>query len=261
MYKSRFIPVLSSLTGIFLATALHAAAPAVVEFSADVHQQGPQGSESNGRVYVAKNGMRSEMTQNGQQVIQIFDSKTQTTRMILPAQKSYMEFQSAGNAPGATMQPAAEINPCQGVPGAKCRKLGQEIVGGRRAIKWEMTIEKQGKSLRSTQLIDSERGIPLRQEMPNNQRMEQNMLGLETLSGRKVEKWEIKMVQGNQPPQSSYRWFDPQLNMAIREEFPGGYVREMRNIRVEAQDPKLFQLPAGLKKMAPQQYGQPAGRR
>ena len=261
MRKSPVYSALTLLAGLFVATAAQTASPPVVEFSADVFQKGPQGGDSAGRIYVSKTGMRTEMTQNGQQVIQIFDSKTQTTRMILPAQKSYMEFQGAGNAPAPSTQQPADINPCMGVAGAKCRNLGQEKVGGRPAVKWEMTMERQGTSLRSTQWIDIERGVPLRQEMPNGQSMEQTMLGEETLSGRKVEKWEMTMAQGNQAPQRSYRWFDPQLNMAVREEFPGGYAREMRNIKIGPQDASLFQVPAGYKKMSPQQFGQPGGRR
>ena len=260
MRKSHFIPAIPLLTGLLVSVA-QAALPAVVEFSADVQQSGPQGAHSVGRVYVANDGMRTEMTQGGQQVIQIFDSKTQTTRMIFPAQKSYIEQQGAAGAPAAPAQEGSEVDPCRGGPGAKCHKLGSDTIGGREAVKWEMTLERQGKVLSSTQWIDVERGFPLRQEMPNNQRMEQNFLGKEDLHGREVEKGEMKMMQVGQAPQSSYRWFDPQLNMAIREEFPGGYVREMLNIRVGAQDPALFQVPAGFEKVTPQQLGRPAGKR
>ena len=41
------------------------------------------------------------------------------------------------------------------------------------------------------------------------------------------------------------QWYDPQLKIAIREELPGGYFRELRDIRVGAQSPQLFTIPAG----------------
>lgn len=255
MFESRFVAAGLLLTSVLLPGPV-LAAPEPVEFSADIHQAGPNGVASVGRINVAKTGVRTELTQNGQQVIQIFDTKSQTSRMILPAQKAYMEHKGAGPAPSMPGQPSGDADPCREVPGAKCSNLGTEEIAGRAAVKWEMTMERQGQVMRSTQWIDKERGFPLRQEMPNSQRMEQKMLGTEELAGRKVEKWEVRMVQGNQAPQILFRWFDPQLNMVVREEFPGGYVREMRNIQVGTQDPSLFQVPAGFKRMTPQQPGQ-----
>jgi hypothetical protein len=126
-------------------------------------------------------------------------------------------------------------------------------------VKWEVVIQQQGNSLKTTQWIDEERGVALRQEMPNGQQMELKMVGKEEMEGRTVEKWEMEMVQPDKPTQHSYRWFDPELNMILREEFPGGFVRGMRNIRVGAQDPGLFKVPDGFKKITPQQ-GVPAGK-
>ncbi len=64
------------------------------------------------------------------------------------------------------------------------------------------------------------------------------------------------MSQGTQQAQQLLRWFDPELNLAIREEFPGGFVREMKNIKLAPQDASLFEVPAGYKKIALPQGGQ-----
>jgi hypothetical protein len=245
--------ILVLLAGMSLATVGQAASPSQIEFSADFYQTGASGGESGGRIFVGKGNVRTEMTQNGQQMIQIVDTKNQITRMIIPAQRSYMEQEGAGPPPGMGSAKGGEVNPCEGMRGAQCERLGTEKVGGRAAVKWEVSIDRQGKTLTSSQWIDQERGIPLRQEMPNGQQMELKMLGQEEMEGRRVEKWEMQMSQPDQASQSSYRWFDPELNMIIREEFPGGFVRGMRNIRIGAQDTALFKVPAGFKKITPQQ--------
>jgi len=71
------------------------------------------------------------------------------------------------------------------------------------------------------------------------------MIGVETLNGRTVEKWQMTLSPPGQKSQKSIRWFDLQLNLAIREEYPGGYVRELKNIRVGPQPESLFSIPAG----------------
>lgn len=242
----------SLVTGLVFADS-HAA----VQFSADIYQKGQGGQESSGRIFVGAGQMRTEMTQGGQQVVQIVDNKRQMTWVLYPSQRSYMEMAGRG-APQAQPE-SGEANPCQAMPGAQCNKLGPEKVGGRDAVKWQISYSQQGKQIQTTQWLDKARGIVLRQESANGQRSEMKMLGLEKLGNRTVEKWEMTFSQGNQPAQRSYRWFDPELNLAVREEFPGGYVREMRNIRVAPQDPGLFTQPSGYKKITPQQ-GRPAQR-
>ena len=191
------------------------------------------------------------MVENGQQMIQIVDTENQVSWMIFPSQRTYMELR--GGKP-STKKPATggEIDPCIGIKGAQCKRLGTDTIHGRKAVKWEMTVTHQGKSYRNLQWMDTERGMVLRQEGDGGQLNEMKMLGFEKLGGRTVEKWEIMMSRGNQAPQRSYRWFDAELNLAVREEFPGGYVREMRNIVVAPQSPTLFNIPAGYKRVTPQ---------
>ena len=50
--------------------------------------------------------------------------------------------------------------------------------------------------------------------------------------------------------QVSYQWFDPELNTNIREEGPGGFMREMRNIKTGKQPVKLFTVPAGYEEIS-----------
>jgi len=248
MTISRRYFYLSLLAGLWLTGAVEAASP---EFSADTYQKSPQGDESSGRIFVGQDRMRTEMSRNGQTIVQITDTKERITWVIFPAQRSYMEQRAPG--PAAVQSQGGEKDPCSGIPGANCNKAGEEEISGRPTSKWEISFSRQGKTLRGTQWIDNERGTVLREEMPNGQRTELKMLRLEKIGGRAAEKWEMTVSQSDKASQHFYRWYDPELSVEIRQEYPGGFIREMRNIQVERQNPDLFKVPAGYKKVTPQQ--------
>jgi hypothetical protein len=153
-----------------------------------------------------------------------------------------------GQPPGAAPSPAED--PCGGMPGLTCRNLGEEDLGGRKAVKWEIVASHQGQTMTSTQWIDKERGVPLRQEMPNGQTTELKFVAEEELEGRKVEKWEMVATMPDKPESRSYQWFDPELDLPVRQEMPGGVVSGMKNIRVGKQPDELFNVPAGYERMA-----------
>ena len=246
---------------LLIAAIAQAAELKQVQFSADTYQKGPDGTETRGRLYVGDGRMRMEMSRNNQKMVQIFATDQQTTWILFPAQRAYMEQRGMGPSQQAMQRQNGRSNPCAGIPGSQCRMAGKEKISGREAIKWEMTFNYQGKTLKGTQWIDAERGMVLKQEMPDGQSSSMKFLGLEKMGGRTVEKWEVTFSQGDKAPQRSYRWYDPELNLVTREEFPGGFVREMKNIRIAPQDPSLFQVPAGYKKFTPPKQQAPTSRR
>jgi hypothetical protein len=244
--------------GLLLTVMASSVAFAGAEFSADLVQHGPQGEMSSGKMFVGDKRVRTEMSHQGQEVIRITDENRGVEWILFPAQKKYMEQKlggPGGQGPGATPSPAED--PCGGMPGLTCRKLGEEVISGRTAVKWEMVASQQGQTMKSTQWIDKERGVPLRQEMPNGQTMELKFVGMENLDGRQVEKWEMVATMPDQPETRTFQWFDPELDLAVRQEFPGGMVSELTNIRVGKQPDELFNIPAGYERMSTPQ-GMPA---
>lgn len=86
-----------------------------------------------------------------------------------------------------------------------------------------------------------------------------NRLAHEAMNGRQSEKWEIVVTQGEQSMKSLV-WVDRALGMPVREEMPGGQVRELRDIRLGAQPADLFRVPQGYRRIEmPKQSGQGAG--
>jgi len=229
------------------------------EFSAEMVQQGPQGATSAVKMYVGDQRVRTEMSQQGQQVVRITDEKRGIEWILLPGQKKYMEQRlgvPGGQSPGAKPEPAED--PCAGMPGLTCRKLGEEKVDGRTAVKWEIVTSHEGKTMKSTQWIDKERGVPLRQEMPNGQKTELKFAKKTEHEGRPVEEWDMVVTAPNQPETHTSQWFDPELNLIVRQKLPGGMVSELKDIHIGKQPDELFTVPAGYERMSVPQ-GKPGG--
>jgi hypothetical protein len=72
----------------------------------------------------------------------------------------------------------------------------------------------------------------------------------ETLDGRAVEKWEMVATMPNQPETRTFQWFDPELELAVRQEYPGGFVSELKNVSVGKQPDHLFSIPAGYERVS-----------
>lgn len=231
-----------------------------VQFAADMVRQGPDGQAMTGKMFVGEDRIRMEMSHKGREMVRISDRKRGTELVLFPAERAYLERSSApGAAPAPTVKPSAEADPCLGMTGVTCRRVGQEDVNGRPAVRWEMTMTDQGKTMTATQWLDAERGLPTKQVLPNGQTMEMKLLGTERIGGRTAEKWERTAAVPNQPPMVSLQWYDPELKLALREELPGGYVTEIKDIRIGPQPDDLFVVPAGYTKKALPQGGPPPG--
>lgn len=244
--RLQWVAVLGALFAPFASADI-----AGVQFSADMVSRGPNDQVTTGKMYVGTSRIRIEMAQQGRNVVRINDQDSQTEWVLLPEQKTYLErtMPRGGDAHAAIKPPSAETNPCEGLEGLTCRRVGAEDVAGRSAIKWEMTVMRDGKTLTGAQWIDVERGLPLRYQMPNGQSMELKMLGAESIGGRSVEKWQMTTVAPNQQPVETFQWYDPELKLSVREEFPGGFVRELDNIQIGQQPDELFRVPEGYSKV------------
>lgn len=222
------------------------------QFSAETIQRGSTGEASSGKMFVGEGKMRMEMSAQGQSLVRITDEKRKVEWLLFPDQKTYLERQAGPDQTGSASSPsAAAADPCAGIPGLTCRKLGDEDVGGRPAAKWEITGNQDDKPVTSVQWIDRERGIPLRQQFPDGGKMELSLRGKETLEGRTVEKWEVTVEAPGRQPSHTFQWYDPELKLAVRQEFPGGGVSELKNIRIGKQPDDLFVVPAGYSRGAP----------
>lgn len=222
-----------------------------VEFSADAVQSAPQRQPVLARLYVGKAGMRMERDAGGQQIVEIVLPAQQRQIILFPQKRQYMEQQvPAGAAPGPSMG-SGDTNPCTGLRDVSCKALGTEKINGRDAHKWEMSGSRDGQTVRTLTWIDVERNMPVRQFFSDGTVSELKVVGHEVVNGRQTEKWALTVRQTDGKSTTSYQWYDPQLKLAIRDEMDGGYIRELRNVKVAPQPPSLFTIPSGYRKTTP----------
>lgn len=219
------------------------AAEPTVQFSADTVTSAPQRGTQTGRLYIGDGKVRTEMDLNDNTLIQIMDFDSQTAYMINTEQQTYIQRK----ATGASMPPdaASQASPCAGMSGISCRKVGEELISQRQTVKWELTNPSAGDGEKLYYWLDKERNIPLRQRMPDGSRLEMELAGTEKVNGRTTEKWKMTASRPGSADQFTWRWYDPEIRMNIREEQPGGALREIRNIKVAPQPANLFNVPEG----------------
>ena len=232
-----------ALLATFLVAGFLNSHAAAGEFSADVVQRGPQGMMSHSRMFVSGARTRDEMLDGGRRLVRIRDAGLGREWILYPAEYAYVEVPiSQGNPVGQ--------NPCAGLPGATCEKLGDEEISGRPVTRFAIDVDVNGETMRSQYWIDSERGIALRERMPDGTITQWRLYSLDRIEGRYVEKWQVTTERRGEAPVMTFRWIDPELEIPVREELPGGFVRELRQIRVGPQPDHLFTVPLGYRQFA-----------
>ena len=217
-----------------------------IEFSADAVMKSPQHADTVSKMYVSKNAVRTEVDAEGQTFIEIVFPEEGRAIMLNPKLKAYREVVTDKKLSAGTKKNAT---PCDQIPGATCENLGNETINGRETDKWQVISMHQGKKQRTLHWIDKERKLALREFFPDGSVAELNMLSKEIMNGRNTEKWQRMLSRPDGSVMTSYQWYDPELKIAIREELPGGFVRELRNIKIAKQKSALFSIPGGFKKV------------
>ena len=217
-----------------------------VEFSAEAVQIMPMQPPMTVKMFVSKKAVRSESELNGQQRVEIFYPDEQRRVLLLSSQKRYLEQQGPKQVKKA--KSTKEFNPCAELPSAQCKLLGKETINGRKTEKWEITKQLNGQQQRSLHWIDSQRHMAIRELFADGTVSELNFLGKEKINNRQAEKWQMQITSPDGRRMQSQQWYDPELKMAIREELPGGYLRELRNIKIGQQVKSLFVIPNDFQK-------------
>ncbi len=224
-----------------------------VQFSGQAIQSGPEGKSRQAQLYVGDNQVRLEHGGDGQEMVEIFDMKHHRVLLLVPQVKTYVQRDIPQGPGGNPMLPPKDSNPCVALPSdAQCKQLGTESLYGRPVVQWEVTVESQGKQLRSLHWIDDQRHMSLRDVWPDGSVTESILQGTESLNGRATERWQRTTTRADGKKETTTQWYDPELQIAIREELPGGFFREITNIRVAPQAPDLFQVPADYRRVEDQ---------
>jgi len=215
-----------------------------IEFSADAVVSMPQNVVKKTRLFVSKKAVRSEMVIDGKNVVEIIYPDEGRAILINDALKSYKErFVDQKSEKKETG------SPCDQISNAVCEMIGTEDIAGHKTEKWQIISESRGKKLRTLHWIDVKRKLAIREFFPDGSLAELKMIKKEKVNGRDTEKWQRTLSRPDGRNTQSYQWYDAALKMAIKEELPGGYVRELKNIKISKQADVLFSVPEGYRKV------------
>jgi len=216
------------------------------EFSAEAVQSIPGRPSMNVKMFISKKAVRTESTMNGNTVVEIVYPKDNRRVLLNQLRKTYIEQKAQNNK--TTKVKKINSSPCNSIVNATCKKLGKEKISGRDAVKWEMTVQRNGQSFKSLHWLDKKRHMPLREQFHDGTVSTMTLSGKEKINGRNTEKWKLQAIRPDGQKMESKQWYDPKLKMVIRETLSGGYVRELRNIKVARQNKSLFTIPSDYKK-------------
>jgi hypothetical protein len=242
------------LVTTLLACFLPQASAATTEYSAQTKESTPREGERTGRVFVGKDGVRTEYEANGEPLVQIVNFTTHEVYLLNPGKRSFMRRSIEQRGSGGAAQPARPANPCAGQQGITCKSLGTEDIHGRQAAKWSMTPD-DGKGGEMTLWLDQKRHVPLKQVMPNGVTMERRLLGMDTVNKRQTEKWEMTVTGPGGSSNVSYQWYDPELDTNVRDEQADVYSRELLEIKTGPQPGSLFKVPGDFTEVKPGKDG------
>lgn len=251
------IRLLILLSGMLASAGNASVTGARLPFSAEAIQQIPGEDARNARIYVTASRVRTEYSRNGDRLVEIVDIEAGKSYLLLPSQREYIMREAPAHLRNLDKSATVQANPCAANPRAQCHRLGRERVMGRDAMKWEMVVEADGKPMRSLIWIDDKRKLPVRQIRPDGTVVEMSLQGQELFDNRQTEKWQMLMIRPDGETLKSQQWYDLELQIIIREELPGGYARELRDIRIGEQPPGLFRIPSGYELITPPRTSQP----
>jgi hypothetical protein len=225
------------------------------EFSAEALEFHPEYGERRGHLYMGHDKIRTDFVVNGEQFIQIIDLGKQQATIINLSQKSFIRKGARQTDMIKSAGASAGKSPCANMQNLDCTETGTEMVNGRLTHKW--VISSRGQPGSMAFWLDDQRKVPIRQEMPDGSLMEMRMLASENTHGRSTEKWEMINRFPNGESQISHQWYDPELDINVREEQPGGVARNLINIKMGKQPDSVFSIPAGITEQSmPQQPAQ-----
>ncbi|HED15607.1 MAG TPA: hypothetical protein ENI64_02130 [Gammaproteobacteria bacterium] len=220
-----------------------------VQFSAQAIERAPSGVERAAGLFVGDGAVRTEYRANGEPVVEIVVMSRGKRLVIYPSRSEYIEI--AGYSAPDLSADQATSNPCTGLSATRCTRIGDVVIDGRKAVKWEMLTKQHDKTVRTLLWIDNVYGFSLKELLPDGALAELRLLGLEKVNGRNTEKWQRIITMPDGTSQNMLQWYDPELKLTVREQLPNGFTRELRQIKLAKQPEELFQIPAGYKKTDP----------
>jgi len=231
---------------IYLLLMTCSSASFAVQFSATAVMSTPGRSDTSSRIYFSPEKIRKEFFYYGEPVVQILNSKDKVSLMCFSDQKVCYENALLEKINVGITE--AKSNPCSGLKGVACKKVSEELLNNRKAIKWKLSRKQGEKIFYSYVWVDSEINIPVKRLENNKSSTELVWQGNEQLGNRDTLKWLEIVALGNGKQMKRQQWFDKELKISIKQAYENGSRQELKDIIVEELDNHLFEMPIGFEK-------------
>jgi outer membrane lipoprotein-sorting protein len=216
-------------------------------FSADAVQI-RNGQFSHARMFWSDGNVRFEYLDNGVPMVQIYDLKNKKIIWLDTENKLFVQddLDSEQAIDSMLKENKTSSNPCELLKQAECTRLKEVNVKGRKAVKWLVTTQMNGRDQHTFQWIDKKYNVVVRQENSDNSIIEVTIDDDQEMNGRKVRKLSISM-ESDGIRSSGTQWYDAELNIIVRQHYQNGAEDELRNIKVEKVGKDMFAIPEGYK--------------
>ncbi len=210
-----------------------------LEFSAEAVVSLNQQDVRKTQLFVGEHAVRRDMLVNGYRMTEIVFPEQGLALLINDHTRSFQER----TFPGVSKETSE--SPCGQIKDSVCEKTGEETIDGIKTEKWQIVSDENNRKTRTLHWIDKDRKLAIREFFPDGSVAELKMIKKEKVNSRDVEKWERTLSRPDGQTIKSYQWYDTKLKIAVKEELPNGFYRELVNIKVGKQPPDLFEPPVG----------------
>jgi hypothetical protein len=240
--QKRFIQILLTFVSVMLSVSIQAKS-----FSADAVQI-RDGQFSHARMFWSDGNVRFEYLDNGVPMVQIYDLKNKKITWLDTENKLYVQNDLGSEQMIDPMlkESKTSSNPCKLLKQAECTRLKEVDVNGRKAVKWLVTTQLNGRDQHAFQWLDKEYNVVVRQENSDNSTFEVSIDDDQEMNGRKVRKLGIS-INSNGTRSKGAQWYDAELNIIVRQHYQNGAEDELRNIKIEKIGKNMFAIPDGYK--------------
>lgn len=232
----------SILLALFVLMSFNAHA---VSFSADAVQH--RGTEvSHAKMFWNDGSVRFEYMGQGIPMVQIFDNNNSKVIWLDTAKKVYTERELTDQQPVPVMAGTEKkYNPCDDFPDAECTRLKSAELNDRQTDKWLITFKVDSRDQHVFQWIDKKHQILVRQQNPDGSVLDVKILDDQEINGRQVRRVDMNAIDTDGNSVHATQWYDPVLDIVVRQQADDGAIDELRNIKVETIKAEMFAIPEG----------------
>ena len=108
-----------------------------------------------------------------------------------------------------------------------------------------ITFEVDSRDQHVFQWIDKKHQILVHQQNPDGSVLDVKILDDQEINGRQVRRVDMNAIDSDGNSVRATQWYDPVLDIVVRQQADDGAIDELRNIKLETIKTEMFAIPEG----------------